>query len=155
MSIAVLAVDLGLRSGLAAFDEAGELVWYRSTNFGDRGRLRRAVTGVLDKLPDLELVALEGDRQLGEAWERVAIKRGAEVVWVTAETWRETLLTPSQRRSGSEAKRAADVIARDIIRRSAAPNPTSLRHDAAEAILIGVWACRQHAQTLGEGGKTA
>ena len=143
MTAVVLAVDLGLRGGLAAFDDDGGLLWYRSTNFGSRGRLRRAVTGVLDKLPDLQLVALEGDRTLGEVWERAAVKRGAEVVWVNAETWRETLLTPSQRRSGSDAKRAADTVARQIIRKSSAPNPTSLRHDAAEAVLIGVWACRQ------------
>lgn len=140
MSIVLLAVDLGLRSGLAAFDADGALRWYRSTNFGDRKRLRRAVGGVLDPLPDLELVVLEGDRHLGDVWERAASERGAETIWVTPETWRGTLLTPRQMRSGAEAKRAADVLARKIIRDSPAPNPTSLRHDAAEAILIGTWA---------------
>jgi hypothetical protein len=38
------------------------------------------------------------------------------------------------------AKQNADQMARKVIAWSNAPSPTSLRHDAAEAILIGLWA---------------
>jgi hypothetical protein len=56
------------------------------------------------------------------------------------EDWRKSLLLPYQRRSGADAKAAADGLARDVIDRSGAKRPTSLRHDAAEAILVGAWA---------------
>jgi hypothetical protein len=52
------------------------------------------------------------------------------------------VLPPSARRSGEDAKAAAEKLARDLIERSGAKRPTSLRHDAAEAILVGVWASR-------------
>ncbi|MFP2902614.1 hypothetical protein ACLEQD_40940, partial [Corallococcus sp. 4LFB] len=42
-------------------------------------------------------------------------------------------------RSGALAKDAADGLARRVIDWSHAPRPTSLRHDAAEAILLGLW----------------
>ena len=41
------------------------------------------------------------------------------------------------------AKRGADGVARRVIEWSNAPRPTSLRHDAAEAILIGLWGVLQ------------
>lgn len=39
----LLAVDLGVRAGLACYDESGRLRWYRSSDFGDAARLRRAI----------------------------------------------------------------------------------------------------------------
>ncbi|MEO0326473.1 MAG: hypothetical protein AAF447_26235 [Myxococcota bacterium] len=38
------------------------------------------------------------------------------------------------------AKRAGGALARTLIAASDAPAPTSLRHDAAEAICLGWWA---------------
>lgn len=57
----------------------------------------------------------------------------------SAEDWRASLLYPREQRSGIDAKRTADVLARRVIEWSRAPRATSLRHDAAEAILIGFW----------------
>ena len=58
---------------------------------------------------------------------------------VSAEEWRSLFLLPRDQRSGDQAKRVADGIARRVVEWSDAPRPTSLRHDAAEAILIGLW----------------
>jgi len=58
------------------------------------------------------------------------------------EEWRASLLPPWARRTGEDAKAAAEELARKVIERSGAKRPTSLRHDAAEAILVGVWASR-------------
>jgi len=58
---------------------------------------------------------------------------------VSAEEWRSLFLLPREQRSGEQAKRVADTIARRVVEWSDAPRPTSLRHDAAEAILIGLW----------------
>ena len=55
----------------------------------------------------------------------------------TARSQIATLLRPRQR---AEAKRWADAGARRVIEWSGAPRPTSLRHDAAEAILVGLHA---------------
>ena len=61
---------------------------------------------------------------------------------VAAEEWRGVLLRESQQRSGKQAKREADDLARRVIDSSGASRPTSLRHDTSEAILVGYWAVR-------------
>lgn len=135
----LLAIDLGLRTGLALFGEDGRLRWYRSTNFGSRTRLKRGIHAVLAEVYDLAWVVGEGDRKLFEHWSREALRRGAEARLVSPETWRARLLYARERRHARDAKEAADALARQVIEWSDAPRPTSLRHDAAEAILIGLW----------------
>ena len=66
----LLAVDLGLRTGLALYGQSGRLLWYRSNNFGSKDRLRRGASGVLGEIADLGWLVLEGDRALAEIWER-------------------------------------------------------------------------------------
>lgn len=136
---ALLAVDLGLKTGLALFGEDGRLRSYRSTNFGSRERLKRGVHGVLAEIADLRWLVGEGDRRLFEVWEREARKHGAEGLLIGADRWRPRLLHPREQRRGRDAKETADLLARRVIDWSGAPRPTSLRHDAAEAILIGLW----------------
>lgn len=135
----LLAIDVGLRTGLAVFGDDGRLVSYRSQNFGTPARLRRAAFTTLADLPDLRWVILEGGGQLADIWMRVAERRGLSVVQIGAERWRERLLYDRDRRSGASAKEHAGELARRIIDWSAAPRPTSLRHDAAEAIALGLW----------------
>ncbi|HEV2131352.1 MAG TPA: hypothetical protein VGR27_09635 [Longimicrobiaceae bacterium] len=135
----LLAVDLGLRTGLALFGSEGRLLWYRSQNFGTATRLRRAVHGLLHTLPDLTWLILEGGGNLAEIWTREAERKGIAVRRIAAERWRQELLYAREQRSGAQAKQHAAELARRIIKWSAAPRPTSLRHDAAEAIAIGFW----------------
>lgn len=135
----LLAVDLGVRTGFALYGSDGRLRWYRSQNFGSLQRLRRGAHRVLNDLPDLAWIVLEGGGALAEIWEREAEKRLIALLRIDAETWRRQFLYPRQRRTGSLAKESADDIARRIISWSGAPKPTSLRHDAAEAILTGLW----------------
>jgi len=136
----LLAVDVGLRTGLALYGRDGRLRWYRSQHWPDRARMRRAVHGLLRAIDDLEWVAVEGGGPLAEIWAREAARRGAGVLTVAAEQWRTALLWPRERRTGPGAKRHAGPLARRVIEWSGAPKPTSLRHDAAEAILVGLWA---------------
>ncbi len=135
----LLAVDLGLRTGLALFGAGGRLVWYRSKNFGSTTRLRRGARGLLRGLPEVGYLVLEGERSLARIWLQEADRRGIHVRHIAAETWREDLLFDRERKTGREAKRNAEGMARRIIAWSGAPRPTSLGHDAAEAILIGFW----------------
>lgn len=135
----LLAVDLGLRTGLALFDRSGQLRWYRSQNFGSKARLKRAAYGLLRDVPDLAWVVVEGGGDLAAVWAREAERRQAQVVQIQASTWRRRLLLPRDRRDGATAKARADELARHAIEALGADRPTSLRHDAAEAILVGVW----------------
>ena len=136
----LLAVDAGVRMGLAAFDGRGGLLWCRSRNYGTASRLRRAASGLLDSLPDLALVAVEGGGHLGEVWIREAARRSVPGRHVSAETWREALLPHRRRRDAAEAKRFAIELARRVIALSGLKGVTSLRHDAAEAVCLGLWA---------------
>ncbi len=135
----LLAIDLGLRLGFARYDARGRLLGYRSQHYGSRAKLKGAVFGILAESPGLEALILEGDKNLGGLFARLARKRGAEVIWTDARQWREALMPSRDRRSGADAKQSADGLARSVIEWSGAPRPTSLRHDAAEAILIGLW----------------
>lgn len=135
----LLAVDLGLRTGLALYGQDGRLQWYRSHHFGSPARLRRAVRGLLDELPELTWLVLEGGGQLADIWKREAERRHIWVRQISAEVWRQLFLLPRQQRSGSRAKASAGDMAKRVIAWSDARRPTSLRDDAAEAILIGLW----------------
>jgi hypothetical protein len=135
----LLAVDLGIRTGLALYLRNGHLLWYRSQNFGTAARLRRGVQGLLGDLPDLEWLVLEGGGPLADIWEHEAQRRRITLQRISAEDWRERLLYPREQRGRRRAKHSADDLARRIIEWSDAPKPTSLRHDTAEAILIGLW----------------
>jgi hypothetical protein len=132
----LLAVDLGVRSGLARYGPDGRLRWYRSHNFGSSTRLRRAVPAMLD---GVRYLVIEGGGTLASIWAVEADARGIDVRWVSAETWRAAFMYPREQRSGEVAKRNADELARQVIEWSGVRRPTSLRHDAAEAVLIGLW----------------
>lgn len=140
---ALLAVDVGLRCGLAYYDRDGRLHSYRSTNFGTAARLRRGCGPLLAGQPELELLVLDGGGPLAEIWQRAAERTGLNWRQVSAEQWRRKLLLDRDQRSGRLAKQRAGGIARAVIAWCGAPAPTSLRHDAAEAILIGLYAVHE------------
>ncbi|HUU83813.1 MAG TPA: hypothetical protein VM243_09945 [Phycisphaerae bacterium] len=135
----LLAVDLGLRTGLALYGQDGRLVWYRSRHFGSAAQLRQRMHGLFGELPDLVCLVVEGGGPLADIWEREARRRDVAVRRISAEDWRQDLLYPREHRDRRKAKHSADDLARRVIEWSDAPRPTSLRHDAAEAILIGLW----------------
>ena len=139
----LLAVDMGLRTGLALFGDDGRLRWYRSQNFGSPARLKRGAYGVLKDIPDLAWLVIEGGGPLAETWSREAERRNIQVLRTDAGRWRQVLLHAREQRSGAQAKEHADVLAREVIAWSGAKKPTSLRHDAAEAILAGLWGVLQ------------
>ena len=139
----LLAVDLGLRTGLAVYGRDGRLVWYRSRNYGTRGRLRKAARSVIMEADPVSVVAIEGGGDIAVPWQAEIERRGLRSLQFQAEAWREDLLLSRHQRSGLDAKKHADTLARRIIDWSGAKKPTSLRHDAAEAICLGLWAVHQ------------
>lgn len=136
----LLAVDAGLRAGFALYGGDGRLRWYRSRNYGSMGRLKRAAYGLVGEVDGLAQIVVEGGGGAAEPWAREGARRDVPVLQVHATEWRERLMLSRNRRSGADAKERADALARRVIDWSGAPRPTSLRHDAAEAILVGLWA---------------
>lgn len=135
----LLAVDLGLRTGLAYYDETGSLWRYASTHFANREQLKRGVWRLVQEPATLDILVVEGDANLGEIWRKAGEKRGARFCAVRPEQWRERLLLSRAQRDGPSAKASAGALARAVIAWSGAKRPTSLRHDAAEAIAIGLY----------------
>lgn len=135
----LLAIDSGLYCGFAFFNPDGTLDWYRSRHIPDRSRLKTAARSILTDCPPETHVILEGGGDLAEIWRHMCERLNIPFHSLAAETWRQDLLIPRQRRTGRDAKRTAGVLARRVIEWSGAKRPTSLRHDVAEAILIGLW----------------
>jgi hypothetical protein len=136
----VLAIDLGLRCGVAVWTSEGRLETWRSTHFANAGQARRVVDGLVDEVDGLVELVLEGDRLLARPWQRAADRRNVLHRLVQANVWRTHILYPREQRTGRLAKDAADRLARAAIDRFADHRTAALRHDAAEAILIGAWA---------------
>ena len=136
----LLAVDLGLRSGLAQYGRDGRLLKYRSTHFGSLKSLKKGIPGIFKSLGPIQHIVVEGDRNLGDIWKKCADYHGCQFQAVSAEKWRGQFLLPRKQLNRKVAKAEAAVLARKIIRWSGLDRPTSLRHDAAEAILVGLWA---------------
>ncbi len=135
----LLAVDLGLRTGLALFGRNGRLIWYRSAHMPNRSSLRRFVGGLLAETTGLAWLVLEGGGPIAETWEREAKKYDVGVRHVTAECWRRKFLYQRQQRNARQAKYEAGKAAMSVIEWSGVSRPTSLRHDTSEAILTGLW----------------
>ncbi|SFL70318.1 hypothetical protein SAMN05421830_10558 [Desulfomicrobium norvegicum] len=140
---ALLAVDAGVRTGLALLDREGRLLWCRSHNLGSTARLKNAAARVLFELPQLEFLVVEGGGQTAGIWEHAAAKRNLPCRIVQAQDWREQFLLPRQRVSGQKAKAAACALVGTILRREGWSSPTTPGHDAAEAALVGLWAAVQ------------
>ncbi|ACU89483.1 hypothetical protein [Desulfomicrobium baculatum] len=140
---ALLAVDAGVRTGLALLDRDGRLLWCRSHNLGTTTRLKKAAARVLFELPHLQFLVVEGGGQTAGIWEHAAAKRNLPCMIIQAERWREQFLLPRQRASGQKAKAAACALVSIILRREGWSSPTVPGHDAAEAALIGLWAAVQ------------
>ena len=138
----LIAIDLGLKSGVAIYEPNG-LVAYRATRFPSKRAIKRAAWSVLYGVDGLQHVFVEGDRGLAAHWRRAAEQQGLSFQSVAPERWRAALLLPRERRSAIDAKRSARRHALTLIREGDAPLPKgTLTSDVAEAILIGHWAAR-------------
>ncbi len=135
----LLAVDAGIRAGFALYGHDGRLRWYRSRNYGTMSRLKRAAYGLISEIEGLDRIVVEGGGPAAEPWLKEGARRGIPAHEVQAGHWRKTLMLARNRRTGADAKEQADILARRVIEWSGADRPTSLRHDAAEAILVGLW----------------
>lgn len=139
----LLAVDVGLHTGLAFFDDNGRLLWYRSHHLSAPAKLKKMAGTLLRLPPEPTHIYLEGGGPLADIWLREAGKLALPVYRVTAEQWRTRFFHARQHKNGGMAKKQAEGLARIVIRRLGGRNPTRLRHDTAEAILIGYYGLQE------------
>lgn len=139
----LLAVDVGLHTGLALYSEDARLLWYRSHHIASPAKLKRVIGKLLRDEPRPTHLLLEGGGPLAELWLREAEKLAIQAKQIHAQQWREQLFFARQHRSGSQAKRQADGLARQVIEILGGRKPTSLRHDTAEAVLVGLYGLLQ------------
>lgn len=135
----LLSVDLGLKTGLALYGGDGRLLWYRSQNYSSVKRLKSAVYGIFKENPGITVLVIEGGGNLAYIWQKEARRRKIDIYQISAETWRQTFLYQRDQKTGNQAKKNAGVLAKKVIAWSNTKRPTSLRHDAAEAVMAGFW----------------
>lgn len=135
----LLAVDVGLHTGLALFDEQARLIWYRSHHLASPHKLKKMIAKLLRDTPHPTHIYLEGGGPLTELWLREATKLSLSVRQLPAELWRKKLLYARQQTSGQLAKKEAEGLARQVILALGGKKPIHLRHDTAEAILVGLF----------------
>lgn len=134
----LLAVDLGLRCGMALFNDEGRLLSCRSLSLQNRSALKRAVFQLIPTT--VTHLWCEGDAQLAQPWMKVVQKRGGQCHVVSAETWRPHLLSSKEQADKRTAKDAARRHARALLTEDGVIGVTTQSDDVAEAILLGRYA---------------
>jgi predicted phosphodiesterase len=157
----LLAVDLGLKSGVSLFNSQGALVRYEQFYFQkdtlqrDAGKLIEQWQVDLndemtetddhdDKPYKVTHIAIEGaDGYMLRAWAAAAPNQS--ILRVSPDEWRSDLLLAKEKTSGATSKAAARLIARQVVEdfgmmeRHSGKFPT----DVAEAVVIGLYVARK------------
>ena len=161
----LMAVDLGLRSGISLFNNHGELVRYEQFHFSDELDLEDSAGRLLEQWEHdvnkdtsnenealkpwrVTHIAIEGaDPGMRNAWSRVAQTREQELslLCISPEEWRAHLLTKKEKASGSSAKEAARLIARQVVADfgSMEVHKGKFKTDVAESVVMGVYVARK------------
>lgn len=139
----LLAIDLGIKTGFALYNNKIELEWHRSQNFGNKNRLQRAVANILNQHSPLDYIVVEGGGSLFKIWEKEASKLHINCLQLHAYKWRNEILYGREQRTGIKAKEHSLHLAKQVIDYYGKHKPTSLNDDAAEAILTGFWALKE------------
>lgn len=139
----LLAIDLGVKTGWASYSQSGKLLDYGSHNYGNASRLKKAVYPLLTNFDGLHYLVIEGGGKLTKYWVKVARQLDIEVTQTHAHAWRKDLFRQKNMTNTKHMKQHAEEKAREIIEDAGLSQPKRLKHDAAEAIMIGYWACLQ------------
>ena len=96
---------------------------------------------MLKRLPQASYLYIEGGGPLLKAWQKPTFKSLHECTQVHAQQWRIDVLKVSNIHdlSGHEAKKKAIKQASKVIKYASGKGHHTLRHDSAEAILLGWW----------------
>jgi hypothetical protein len=88
----LLAIDAGVKTGLALFSRPDKLIWYRSHNMGSVNGLRKAAYNLIHSIENLTCIAVEGGGPVAVAWIKEAGKQNIKIISTDAGEWRKQLL---------------------------------------------------------------
>ncbi len=153
----LMSVDLGLKSGVSLFNSSGNLIRYEQFLF-DRENLQEDFEEIIRKW-EAEVVCENKDE--GNSWKitHIAIEGGDtgllntwadaapnhSILRVSPEEWRAELLLKKENQSGSSAKEASRLIARQVVadfgimENHTGKFPT----DVAESVCLGMYVARR------------
>lgn len=121
------------------FRSDGQLRWFRSQNFGNKVRLRKAIPWILNLEDNIDYLVIEGGGPLLKIWDTQLQRRNITVMHIMAEDWRREIMLDREQRKGRKAKEKAQVYAGKFLQKQSVHKTGTLNIDAAEAILIGIW----------------
>jgi hypothetical protein len=154
----LMAVDLGLKSGVSLFSYQGKLIRYEQFHF-DRVTLQDDITKLIQEweqdaarmIPNsdgrpfkVSHIAIEGgDTNLLGIWERAA--PDYPLLRVRPEEWRAELLTEKENHDGASAKAASRLIARQVVQDYGImeQHTGKFQTDVAESVLLGLFVARR------------
>jgi Icc-related predicted phosphoesterase len=154
----LLAVDLGLRSGVSLFNNRGELVRYEQFHF-ERETLQETAQQLVqeweeDVNKDMDSsdprpwrvthLAIEGgDPAFRDAWSEAT--EDVSLLYVSPEEWRGGLLLDKEKTSGKDSKAAARLIARQVVTDFGVMSlhDGKFKTDVAEAVVLGLYVARK------------
>lgn len=139
----LLSIDLGLRFGWSCFDQEASLIAYGSHHCGQANKLGSIAYNAIKVLPSNSVLLVEGNSELYRHWQKSAQRFQILNMQVYAEQWRHDCLSQKEQVDGKKAKVAAIRIARTLIKSQSGQGSYRLRHDAAEACLMGWWGLKQ------------
>lgn len=134
----LLAVDLGVKTGMAIFTSEGKLLWYGSRNYGSKNSLRSDIPRLLQQYGPLRRLVLEGGGALYEVWQREAQREQIPVTAFHADYWREMFFGSGYLMHTDKAKVKAVEMAERVINQLGVYKFSTPVHHAAEAILAGL-----------------
>ncbi|KAL3904940.1 MAG: hypothetical protein SGILL_009877 [Bacillariaceae sp.] len=146
----LMAVDLGLKSGVSLFNSDGQLIRYEQFLF-NRDTLEEKIPSMLQEWESqagddwrVTHLAIEGgDTVLLGMWERATPQ--LSTLRVGPEEWRAELLTKKENQNGANAKAASRLIARQVVEDFGTMEQHSgkFQTDVAEAVLLGMHVARR------------
>jgi len=154
----LMAVDLGLKSGVALYNKNGELLRYEQLLFKKDSldeEIKKIIQGWESEIqsstitaqnadkPCVTKIAVEGgDVEILRAWDSAAMD--VSVTRISPEEWRFHLLSPKERLSGATSKAAARLIARQVVDDfSSMKHEGKFKTDVAEAVVLGFYVCQK------------
>jgi hypothetical protein len=155
----LMAVDLGLKSGVSLFNCQGELVRYEQFYFEKETLQKTAQNLIATWEQDVNIeteeestslpskvthIAIEGaDGYMLRAWADAAPHQS--ILRVSPEEWRSDLLLAKESTSGANSKAAARLIARQVVQDFGVMEAHTGKFptDVAEAVVMGLYVARK------------